>query len=360
MRTPTLILVLLALPVVSSSAEDYSLETLPAELDHPWCVAFPADGGYLVTELGGTLKRLDASGQTVATIRGVPPVYRASQGGLFDIALHPDHASNGVIFLSYADGPANANATAVARAVLRNDELDELTVVFRVTPEKDTPVHYGGRLLLPGDGTLLLTSGDGFDLREAAQDLASQLGKVLRMTLDGEPAPGNPFPEAPYVYTYGHRNPQGLAATADGAIVLHEHGPRGGDEVNLLEAGGNYGWPAVTHGLDYSGATISPFTDYEGMIGPLKVWVPSIAPSGLAVYDGDKFAAWRGDWFVGALVDRDVRRLTFRGARVVGEQRLFGELDARIRDVRSAPDGNLYLLTDGPDGRLVRVTPAER
>ena len=210
--------------------------------------------------------------------------------------------------------------------------------------------------LEPGLGRrLLLTTGDGFDYREAAQDVSSGLGKVLRMTADGRPAPGNPFPESPYVYSYGHRNPQGLVVAPGGTVWLHEHGPRGGDEINRIEAGENYGWPAVTHGVDYSGAEVSPYGEWPGMVSPLWDWTPSIAPSGMLLYQGERFPQWRGDLLVGALVDREVRRLRLEAGAPVEEEALFDELEARVRDVRSGPDGLIYLLL--PD-RIVRVVPA--
>jgi glucose/arabinose dehydrogenase len=204
------------------------------------------------------------------------------------------------------------------------------------------------------DGTLLLTTGEGFDYREAAQDVSSGLGKVIRIKDDGSAAYGNPFAESPYVYSYGHRNPQGLAVSRSGRIWLHEHGPRGGDELNRIEAGVNYGWPAITYGLDYNGAIISPYTEWEGMAQPEHYWVPSIAPSGLAIYEGDLFPEWKGDLFVGALVNREVRRLDLVNGEVVAEETLFSELDDRIRDVRSGPDGALYILTTE---KIVRVVP---
>lgn len=204
------------------------------------------------------------------------------------------------------------------------------------------------------DGTLLLTTGDGFDYREAAQDVSSGLGKVLRMNDDGTPARGNPFSEASYVFSYGHRNPQGLALGRSGEIWLHEHGPKGGDELNRIEPAVNYGWPAITYGLDYSGAIISPYTEWEGMAQPEHYWVPSIAPSGLAVYEGKLFPQWQGDLFVGALVDKEVRRLDISGGKVIGEEPLFSTIDARIRDVRVGSEGALYLLT--PD-KIIRVLP---
>jgi glucose/arabinose dehydrogenase len=282
-------------------------------------------------------------------------VYFAGQGGLFDVVLHPGFERNGLVYFSFAEGDPDDNGTAIARGRLSGDALHSVEIIFRNFSRKDTPVHYGGRLTFLPDGTLLLTTGDGFDYREDAQDIASGLGKVLRMNDDGSPAADNPFPESPWVYSYGHRNPQGLAVTEQGAIWLHEHGPRGGDEVNRIEPGVNYGWPAITYGVDYSGAVISPYTALEGMAQPVHQWTPSIAPSGLTIYEADRFPGWQGDLLVGALVDREVRRLDLEAGKVVDEEALFSALDVRIRDVRTGPDGLLYLLT--PE-RVVRVHPA--
>ena len=337
-------------------AGDYRLDTWAAGLDLPWSLAFLPDGSALVTELGGTLRQIDGAGTAIDPIANVPAVYFAGQGGLFDVVLHPDFARNRLVYLSYAEGTPGDNGTAIARGQLRGGALENVEVIFRNFSRKDTAVHYGGRMAFLADGTLLLTTGDGFDYREAAQDVDSGLGKVLRMNDDGSAAAGNPFPGSPYVYSYGHRNPQGLAVSAGGDIWLHEHGPRGGDELNRIEAGVNYGWPAITHGVDYSGAVISPYTEWEGMAQPEKYWVPSIAPSGLSVYEAGLFPAWQGDLLLGALVDREVRRIDLSNGQVVGEEALFEELAARVRDVRVGPDGALYVLT--PE-RIVRVTPAD-
>lgn len=347
--------ILLLMSALSASAQ-HRVETVLADLDFPWCVAFLPDGTLLVTELAGRLLRVTPSGER-KPIAGVPAVYRASQGGLFDVLPDADFANNSVVYLSYAEGTPDANRTAVARATLDGDTLRDVEVIFRVSPDKDTPVHYGGRLLQLPDRSLLLTTGDGFDYREAAQDPGSQLGKTVRFDTAGAPARGNPFAEAPYVWTYGHRNPQGLASAPDGGVYLHEHGPRGGDEVNRLEAGGNYGWPAVTHGLDYNGAIVSPYSEWPGMIAPLHYWVPSIAPSGAAIYSGTAFPQWRGDLFVGALVGGDVRRLDIEDGRVVADESIATVTGGRIRDVRSGADGELYFLTDGENGALLRIVP---
>lgn len=352
----SLLAALLALGAASCSlADDYRQETWAEGLSLPWSLAFLPDGSALVTELGGTLRRIGSDGAVSGPLAGIPAVYFAGQGGLLDVALHPQFESNRLVYLSYAEGSPKDNGTAIARGRLAGDALQDVEVVFRNFTRKDTAVHYGGRLAFLPDGTLLLTTGDGFDYREAAQDVGNGLGKVLRMNDDGSAPADNPFPGSPYVYSYGHRNPQGLAVSSQGAIWLHEHGPRGGDELNRIEAGVNYGWPAITYGVDYSGAIISPYTERDGMAQPEKYWVPSIAPSGLSVYEADLFPAWRGDLLLGALVDREVRRIDLANGAVAGEEALFEDLEARVRDVRVGPEGALYVLL--PD-RIVRITPA--
>lgn len=340
----------------------YTLTTIADKLDRPWSVAQLPDESFLVSQRGGQLLRVSGDGST-AQVSGVPPTYVAGQGGFFDIALHPDFASNQLIYLSYAHGTPAANGTAITRGRLNGNLLENSEQILLLEPLKDTPQHYGGKLLFLPDGTLLLTTGEGFDYREAAQDLSSELGKVLRINGDGSVPADNPFgaEAARRIWTYGHRNPQGLALDPEnGTIYLHEHGPRGGDEINVLTPGHNYGWPAITYGKNYSGAQVSPFTAAEDMEQPLLFWVPSIAPSGMAWYSGDIFPDWRGDLFIGALVDREVRRVELENGRVVEQESLFSELDARIRDVRVGTDGYLYLLTDGEGGKLIRVSPAVR
>lgn len=355
-RLGNTLLLLAALAAGAAHAGDpYRIETWAEGLDQPWSLAFLPGGGALVTERPGTLREVSANGEVAAPLGGVPAVYHAGQGGLFDVVLHPDFANNRLVYLSFAEGTPDDNGTAVARGEYRDGSLANVTTIFRNFSRKDTAVHYGGRLAFLPDGTLLLTTGEGFDYREAAQDVHSGLGKVLRMSDDGRPAPGNPFPDSPYVYSYGHRNPQGLAVAPDGTVWLHEHGPRGGDELNRIEAGANYGWPAVTHGVDYSGAVISPYAEWPGMVSPLWDWTPAVAPSGLLFYQGAAFPQWRGDLLAGALVGRDVRRLRLEGGTPVEEELLFDEVDARVRDVREGPDGSIYLLL--PD-RIVRVLPA--
>jgi aldose sugar dehydrogenase len=353
-------LVSLTATAVAADTAGYRVTTVAEGLELPWGLAFLPDGGMLVTERPGRLRRVSADGAVSAPLAGVPDVYFAGQGGMLDVVLHPRFADTGLVYLSYAYGNARESATRVARGVLGEAGIGALDVIFTAVPWKDTPQHYGGAMTFLGDGTLLVTTGDGFDYREQAQDLASMLGKTIRITAAGEVPDDNPFVgrpgAAPEVWSYGHRNAQGLAVDTDsGRVYLHEHGPRGGDELNLLQPGRNYGWPVITYGKDYSGAYVSPYTELAGMEQPLLYWIPSIAPSGLAVYRGEAFPEWQGDLFLGALVDREVRRIDLEGGQVVDDQALFSNLEERIRNVELGPDGHLYLVTDSDQGRILRV-----
>ena len=343
------------------SSVPHRIATVATGLDHPWSTAFLPDGRVLVTERAGRLRVISGGKLQTKAIAGVPAVYAASQGGLFDVLPHPDFATNRLLFLSYAAGTPGANATRIARARLDGDRLTGLKVIFEVAPKKDTPVHYGGRMAWLRDGSLVMTTGDGFDYREEAQRKGKLLGKIVRIRPDGSIPSDNPFVgekgARPEIWSLGHRNPQGLAVDpATGALWEHEHGPQGGDEVNLIRRGANYGWPVATHGRDYSGAAISPFKTYKGMTDALLTWTPSIAPSGLAVYRGAMFPEWNGDLIVGALAHEHVRRVDLAGGKIAGQERLFPELTARIRDVRVAPDGAIWLTVDDDKGRVLRVT----
>ncbi len=348
-------------PVVSEQAT-FELVTVASGLDHPWGMAFLPDGALLITERGGQL-RLLRDGQ-LEPIEGVPEVAASGQGGLLDIALHPGFASNRWIYLSYAGPGADGAATTVARARLGEGALEDLEVIFRAVPEIRSSKHFGSRLVFDRDGFLYVTAGErGQGAR--AQDLAQHPGSVLRLGDDGSVPEGNPFvgraDAQPEIFAYGHRNPQGMAVHPEtGAIWTQEHGPRGGDEVNIERAGANYGWPVITYGIDYSGAPVGEGTHKEGMEQPVHYWVPSIAPSGMAFYEGDAFPEWQGDLFVGALKDQLLARLELDGERVVAEERLLEGEIGRIRDVETGPDGFLYLLTDESDGALYRLEPAEQ
>jgi len=350
----------------ADGASAYRVETVATNLNFPWCIAFLPDDRMLVTQRSGELRYVEADGSVSAPISGTPTPYVRSQGGLFDVLLAADFESTGTIYLSLAAGSPKSNATQVVRAQLKDMALINSKVIFEVAYKKDTPVHYGGRMIWDSTGHLLLTTGDGFNFREDAQDRTNQLGKVLRMTANGEvPTDGllSTVPSLadadPYVYSYGHRNPQGLALDhASGRVYEQEHGPRGGDEINVLSPGNNYGWPIVSHGLDYSGALISPFTEYQGITNPLLQWTPSIAASGLAVYRGKAFADWQGDLLAGGLVEKSLRRIDIENGAVVGQEILLTELDERIRDVRIGPDELIYVLTDSAEGKLLRLRPA--
>lgn len=345
---------------VPDSQVPVRVEVMASGLDHPWSLAFLPGGGVLVSERNGGLRRLD--GGKLFRVSGVPGVFHEGQAGLFDVLPHPDFHSNGLVFLSYAHGTRSANGTRVARAKLVGNSLIEVTPIYTAAPPKRGPVHFGGRMAFLPDGTLMLTTGDGFDFREQAQKLDSPLGKVMRIAIDGKVPPGNPYASSAdaqgAIWSVGHRNPQGLAYDPVRRMLFaHEHGPRGGDEVNVIRRGGNYGWPVVTLGMDYSGATISPFRNYPGMIDPLVSWVPSIAPSGLAVYRGGMFPEWQGSLLLGALVDKELRvvKLSPTG-QPIGQERVLRNLGERIRDVRVAPDGSVWVTTDSPAGKVLRLT----
>lgn len=356
----TVACLLFSLTSAIGHATEYTVEVVAEGFDHPWSIEFLPNGDYLVATRPGQVYRVTADGDKGQPLTGTPPTYVAGQGGYFDVVLHPDYSSNGWVYLAYAGGTPEANGTTVMRATLGEAGFENAEVIYTASPTKDTPQHYGGKLLFLPDGTLMLTTGDGFEYREASQDVSGQLGKLIRMNDDGSTPGDNPFAAGDgdsLVYSYGHRNPQGLARdNRTGDIYLHEHGPKGGDELNLITAGANYGWPAVTYGENYSGAYVSPLTQYPGITDPLHYWTPSIAPSGMAVYAGDVFPEWQGDILIGALVDKEVRRMDMEEGKVVSEEPLFSEIDARIRDVRVGPGGNVYLLTDAHDGKVLRIT----
>lgn len=353
-------------PPAPAGAVSLNVETLAEGLVNPWSLAFPPDGSILVTERDGKLRIIRNGALVAEPVAGVPAPYVKSQGGLFEVLLHPDFAENRTIFLSYAAGTPDSNGTRVISATFDSAALSNIKTVFETATKKDTPVHYGGRMALLPDRTMLITVGDGFNYREKAQDLSSGLGKIVRINLDGSIPSDNPFVgkegALPEIYSYGHRNEQGIAVDpSTGTIWETEHGPMGGDEVNIIEPGANYGWPIATYGLDYSGAQVSPFTEYDGTKQPEKYWVPSIGPSSLAIYQGDLFAGWKGDLLVGALARTALHRLDLENGKIVGEERyLDGE---RIRDVREGPDGAIYVTTEdhdaAPVGKVLRLTPKQ-
>ncbi len=350
----------------SAAGQDFRLIEIAAGLENPWSLAFLPDGGMLVTERGGRLRLIRDGKLEPEPVSGTPDVVARGQGGLLDVVPHPQFASNHLIYLSYsAAGEGGAN-TAVMRARLAGNRLENPEVIFEARPKTQGGNHFGSRLLFAPDGTLFVTLGERFSHRDEAQNIGNHLGTVVRINDDGSVPKDNPFagkPGArPEIYSYGHRNSQGIALRPGTAeIWQHEHGPRGGDEVNILKPGANYGWPKITYGIDYDGSIISDKTALPGMEQPVIYWVPSIAPSGMAFYHGDKLPKWKGDLFVGALAKTHLRRLRLDGTKVVEQEQLLTNLHERIRDVRSAPDGYLYIVTDdNRNGRVLRLEPADR
>ena len=365
---PIAALALVALPVPLAGQEFDTRHgrvravTVASGLQHPWGLAFLPDGRLLVTERPGRLRFVSADGQLSEPLSGVPEVWARGQGGLLDVVLAPDFATSRLIYLSYAEPGGAGAGTAVARGRLTDRGLDGVEVVFRQEPKRRAGQHFGSRLVFARDGNLFVTTGDRGG-RELAQELERPMGKVLRIRPDGAVPPDNPFVSRrdalPVIWSYGHRNLQGAALHPQtGQLWTVEHGARGGDEVNAPRAGRNHGWPVITYGRDYSGATIGEGTTKPGMEQPIHYWDPSIAPSGMAFYTGDRFPAWRGNLFVGSLKFGLVSRLELQGERVVSEERILDGLGGRVRDVRQGPDGYLYLLTDESNGRIVRIEPA--
>ncbi len=359
--TATAVLTAVAVMPVAGLAE-FVVEEVAVGLEHPWSVAFLDDGRYLVTERPGRLRIVSPQGVLSAPLAGLPAIHVGGQAGLKEVSLAPDFAATRMIYLSYSCGTATANTTCLARGHLNGDGVEQLEEIFRAQPLRRGNAHYGGRIAWLADHSLLLTLGDAFDLREQAQNPASHLGKVVRLLPDGSAPADNPFVDVPgflpEIFTIGHRNVQGVVWDhLRERIIAHEHGPRGGDEINLLLPGGNYGWPAVTSGIDYSGAIISPFRELPGYLSPLLTFTPSIAPADIALYDGELFPDWHGDFLVAALArTRGVHRIRIDSGRVEVREVLLTDLDERIRSVRTGPDGAVYVLTDSASGRLLRIS----
>lgn len=358
---------LAAAEVIDSSAHRFRVETVGDGLDHPWAVAQLPDGRFLVTERGGRLLLIDAPGAAPREIAGVPEVFARGQGGLLDIALHPDYAENGWIYLSYSKPFGEGSLTAIARAKLTDDRLADLEMIFDPPADQATGsgAHFGCRIAFDGRGHIFFSIGDRggpTNPDNLAQSLASVTGKIHRLHDDGRIPPDNPFvgtPGAmPSIWAYGSRNAQGLVYdTAAGRLWETEHGPRDGDELNIIRKGANYGWPLASHGINYSGTAITKHKSLPGMEDPVVQWTPVIAASGLALYRGDKFPRWRGNLFAGGLGSKRMVRIELDDAAVTGQEILL-QGTGRIRDVRAFDDGFLYVLYDEP-GKLVRLVPAE-
>jgi glucose/arabinose dehydrogenase len=367
-----LLLPLLALPAcageskpIRSEKHNFSVVTLVQGLENPWSVAWLPDGRMLVTERPGRL-RIVSKDFTLdpKPVEGLPKIVVGGQGGLFDVVLHPNYKENGWIYIAYNGPGEGGHGTELMRAKLDGNRLIESQVLFRLLPKSGTGLHFGGRIVFDGKGHVFLTLGDRGDM-DRAQRLNDHAGSVIRLNEDGSVPKDNPFVNRkdakPEKFSYGNRSVQGAALhPKTGELWTHEHGPQGGDEVNVIRAGRNYGWPIVTYGVNYgTGTKIGEGPRKEGIEQPLHYWVPSIAPSGMAFYEGDKFPGWRGNMLVGALVDRAVVRLELDGEKVVKEERMMRGAIGRIRDVRVGPDGYVYLLSDERRGVLARLEPAK-
>ncbi|MEO1133290.1 MAG: PQQ-dependent sugar dehydrogenase [Cyanobacteria bacterium J06639_1] len=367
-----------AIRVAQGSSTDVSSEgrfrnvTVFENLEHPWGVDWLPDGSVLITERPGRVRIAREGVLDPTPIPGVAAVFAENQGGLLDVAVHPRFADNQLVYFSYAHGTSAANRTRIARAAFDGEQLRDWRVIFEVSQPKYSGQHFGSRLVWLPDGTLLASIGDGGNppvelggsfIRQQAQNLGSHLGKVIRLNDDGSIPSDNPFvgnaDAAPEVWSYGHRNIQGLAFDpTTNRVWASEHGSRGGDEVNRIAAGENYGWPVATHSREYSGGLISPETSLPGMVDPEVIWTPSIAPSGLAVYTGDRFPQWQGHLFAGGLVSQDVRRLEVDASGSITNEEAIA-IGQRVRDVSQGPDGLLYVLPDRANGQLIRLEPLE-
>ena len=351
----------------ASSAGQLDVQTVASGLVNPWALAFLPGGRMLVTERAGRMRIVTPEGQVSPPLKGVPEVWASGQGGLLDVVTDKAYAQNKTIYFCYAERTAGGGRTAVARARLNDGSgrLDETKVIFRQEGPLSSGNHYGCRIAQAGDGNLFVTLGDHYSARDEAQNLGNHIGKLIRIAPDGSAPADNPFvgrsDAKPEIWSYGHRNQQGLAIDpATGGLWESEHGPRGGDEINLVGKGRNYGWPAIGYGIDYSGVKIHEAAARDGMEQPLKYWVPSIAPSGLAFYSAKLFPKWTGSLFTGALAGKMLVRLQLSGHTVTSEERLLPNLNERIRDVRQGPDGALWLLTDSSAGRILRVSPSAK
>lgn len=356
-----------ASPLTDTTEQTFTVSELADGLEHPWGMSLLPNGDILITERPGRLRLLTATGLQATAISGVPEVLARGQGGLLDVAIDPAFSDNQYVYLCYAATGKDGKGTELVRGVLRGNpgqqSLDQLSTLFQAQPKTSRGSnHFGCRITFDNNGLLYLSLGDRFHAMDEAQNADNHLGTIVRLHADGTIPADNPFPagDAPEVYSYGHRNVQGLTIRpSDGSVWANEHGPRGGDEVNRIEAGVNYGWPAITYGINYIGTKISDKTSDPGMAQPVVYWVPSIAPSGMAFYHGDAFPEWRGNLFVGSLKFTHLRRLVMKGDRVIEQQELLRDREERIRDVRVGADGFIYLLTDSRNGKVLLLKPAK-
>lgn len=353
------------LPGETLAQSGLEVVTVAQGLENPWGMAFLPDGRALITEKAGRLRILDKRGRLSRAIKGIPEVSSDAQGGLLGIAVDPNFKKNQRVYISFSEPDASktgVNGTAVLRGKLQGAMLTDTKIIWRQAPKWQSDYHFGSRLVFDRDGYLFVTTGERYAGMKKAQTLDNTLGKVVRITTDGAPAPGNPFlgenAGMGEIYSYGHRNIQGAALHPEtGVLWAHEHGPRGGDELNIIRPGRNYGWPEITYGIDYDMTKISDFQEKPGMEQPLHYWVPSIAPSGMIFYTGERYPGWNGSIVMGSLAHMRLVRLTVEGEQVAQEVQLLSDLDERIRDVVQGPDEYIYLLTDSEEGRILRLKP---
>lgn len=345
----------------STTVVSFVVDTVTDELDVPWGMAFLPDGRILVTEKSGEIRIVENDSLLTAKIGGVPEVHAQGQGGLLDIQLHPNYEENGWIYITYAKPVDGGAVTALSRAKLENNSFTNFEEIFVTNPVMSSSHHFGSRIAFDNDGYLFVTVGER-GTKENAQDLSNDYGKVHRLMDDGSVPDDNPFVDSanaePSIWSYGHRNEQGLFYDTDSGILWeHEHGPKGGDELNIIVKGKNYGWPAITYGIDYDGSTISEISEKEGMEQPVHYWVPSIAPSGLTMVKANNFPEWKGNLFMGALAHQQLTRVALDGKEFVEKEVLLKDV-GRVRAVKEGPDGNIYVAVEAP-GMLLRISPEE-
>ena len=338
-----------------------TVSTVTSGLKHPWGMTFLPDGRMLVTERNGGLLLLSADGKTKTLLQGLPDIEARGQGGLLDVVLSPDFSRDNTLYFSFSEPGEGGSSTAVAKAELAGDTLKNVSTLFSQQPKVDSRHHFGSRLVFDKAGNLFITLGDRGSQRVEAQNLANHIGTVIRVTTEGAAAPGNPFAANPAakaeIWSYGHRNIQGAALHPQtGALWTHEHGPQGGDEINIAQSGKNYGWPVITYGEEYGGGNIGK-TAQDGLEQPLHYWLPSIAPSGMLFYTADNIASWKNNMLVGSLKFGQLVRLELSNDKVSHEERIM--IGQRVRDIEQGPDGAVYLLTDSSDGQILRLTPVQ-
>lgn len=346
---------------ITTQKQKFVFETITADLQSVWGIAFLPDGRILVTEKSGEIRVIKDGKLLSEKISGVPKVYDNGQGGLMDIQLHPNYPQNGWIYLTYSKPDGNKGGTVIARAKLQGNALVNLEELFRAEPTTSSGVHFGSRLVFDGKGYIYFSSGER-GRKENAQDLSNHLGKILRLHEDGRVPADNPFVNTPgakpEIWSYGHRNPQGVYYdTQTNSLWAHEHGPKGGDELNKVEKGKNYGWPVITYGIDYNGTPISDITAKAGMEQPVRYWVPSIAPCGLTLVTSDKYPNWKGNFLVGALAFQLVARVEVVNGKFVAEERILEKI-GRVRAVAQSPDGFIYVTTENP-GTVNKLVPVK-